>query len=426
MGLAGPTAKYNKYKTLEGSNLNRMLLGGGRRFWLQRNLFPTFPHATTFGTCFHFKVCSMSFSAEGVDLTSPDNTNPKRVGTHNGSFHCDEALGCFMIRLTSKFKDSQIVRSRDPKVLDTLDAVLDVGGVYNPDTDRYDHYQKGFSQVLGHGFDTKLSSAGLVYKHYGMEIVAKELQLEQCHENAVDAIDNGINEYDTELSPKYVNNTNLSSRVSRLNLGWNDPDQSSHKEDQAFQNAMELTGREFLESLRFYVRSWLPARTIVMESLLSRYDADATCQWRNYDLQELLSREWNIFLKIKISWKLHLFELEAELKIDPLIKYVIYQDDRSKSYRIQAVSVAPGNFESQKALPLAWRGMTDDELSKESDIFLVVFLYTSVVSLVVTLSWRGPLLWLEHLCKCDRFGEYLNHLLVFFARSTLIIRCFKY
>lgn len=38
---------------------------------------------------------------------------PKRVGTHNGSFHCDEALGCFMIRLTNKFSDAQIVRTRD-------------------------------------------------------------------------------------------------------------------------------------------------------------------------------------------------------------------------------------------------------------------------------------------------------------------------
>ncbi|KMZ73569.1 hypothetical protein ZOSMA_146G00450 [Zostera marina] len=319
----------------------------------------------------------MSSSTEDVDPTSPDSTNSKRVGTHNGSFHCDEALGCFMIRLTSKFKDSQIVRSRDPKVLDTLDAVLDVGGVYNPDTDRYDHHQKGFSQVLGHGFETKLSSAGLVYKHYGMEIVAKELQLEQCHENvnriyialyknfieSVDAIDNGINEYDTEQSPKYVNNTYLSSRVSRLNLDWTDPDQSSHKEDQAFQKAMELTGREFLESLRFYVRSWLPARTIVMESLKSRYDDDT-------------SGEIMVFKKF-CPWKLHLFELEAELKIDPLIKYVIYKDDRSQSYRIQAVSVAPGKFESRKALPLAWRGMRDDELSNESDIPGCVFVHMS-------------------------------------------------
>lgn len=142
-----------------------MLLGGIRHFWLQRSPVPTLLlHTTTVGTCFAFKVRNMHSSAEGADPNSPNRSNPKRVGTHNGSFHCDEALGCFMIRLTSKFKDSQIVRSRDPKILDTLDAVLDVGGVYDPDTDRYDHHQKGFSQVFGYGFDTKLSSAGLVYK----------------------------------------------------------------------------------------------------------------------------------------------------------------------------------------------------------------------------------------------------------------------
>lgn len=49
-------------------------------------------------------------------------------------------------------------------MLDCLDAVLDVGGVYDPSRDRYDHHQKGFGEVFGHGFSTKLSSAGLVYK----------------------------------------------------------------------------------------------------------------------------------------------------------------------------------------------------------------------------------------------------------------------
>lgn len=42
--------------------------------------------------------------------------------------------------------------------------MLDVGGVYDPETDRYDHHQRGFDQNFGHGFVTKLSSAGLVYK----------------------------------------------------------------------------------------------------------------------------------------------------------------------------------------------------------------------------------------------------------------------
>lgn len=40
----------------------------------------------------------------------------KKVGTHNGSFHCDEVLGCFMIRLTKKFEEAEIIRSRDQKV----------------------------------------------------------------------------------------------------------------------------------------------------------------------------------------------------------------------------------------------------------------------------------------------------------------------
>ncbi|CAN1779255.1 MYG1 exonuclease [Linum perenne] len=267
---------------------------------------------------------------------STASTN-KRVGTHNGTFHCDEALGCFMIRLTKKFSHAEIVRTRDPQVLETLDAVLDVGGVYDPSRDRYDHHQKGFEEVFGHGFSTKLSSAGLVYKHFGKEIIAKELQVEEEHPDvlrlflaiyksfmeAIDAVDNGINRYDTDQPPKYVHNTHLSSRVGRLNLDWIEPDQSSEKENEAFQRAMALAGSEFLD------------------------------------------------------WKLHLFELEEEMKIEPSIKYVLYQDDRSKHWRIQAMAVSPDSFESRKALPAQWRGLRDADLSNEAEIPACVFVHMS-------------------------------------------------
>ncbi|GKU89028.1 hypothetical protein SLEP1_g3223 [Rubroshorea leprosula] len=178
----------------------------------------------------------------------------KRVGTHNGSFDCDEALACFMICLTNKFYGAQIVHTKDPLVLEALDAVVDVGSVYDPSRDLYDHHHKEFEEIFGHGFTTKLSSAGLVYKHYGVEIIAKELQLDQGHPNvnrlflaAIDAVDNGINQYATDESPRYVNNTSLPSRVGRLNLDGVDTDQSSEKEDEAFQHAMTLAGSEFLE-----------------------------------------------------------------------------------------------------------------------------------------------------------------------------------
>lgn len=72
---------------------------------------------------------------------------------------------------------------------------------------------------------------------------------------AVDAIDNGIHQYDTDQPPRYVNNTSLAHRIGRLNLDWIEPDQSSSKEDEAFHRAMELAGSEFLQvSFSFYTR----------------------------------------------------------------------------------------------------------------------------------------------------------------------------
>ncbi|GFS39368.1 metal-dependent protein hydrolase [Actinidia rufa] len=58
-----------------------------------------------------------------------------------------------MIRITNNFSAAEILRTRGPLVLETLDAVLDVGGVYDPSRDSYDHHQKGFKE----GFVTLVS-----------------------------------------------------------------------------------------------------------------------------------------------------------------------------------------------------------------------------------------------------------------------------
>lgn len=62
----------------------------------------------------------------------PARSGPPLAGTHSGSFHCDEALGCFLLQQTAKFGGADIVRSRDPEVLKGLDVIIDVGGVYDP------------------------------------------------------------------------------------------------------------------------------------------------------------------------------------------------------------------------------------------------------------------------------------------------------
>merc|ERR1719189_3003682 len=79
---------------------------------------------------------------------------------------------------------------------------------------------------------TKLSASGLVYKHYGREIVARlsglagddiELAWAEVYNGlleGVDAIDNGIEI--CEGPPRYKQSSDLSSRVSRLNPRWNE------------------------------------------------------------------------------------------------------------------------------------------------------------------------------------------------------------
>ncbi|KAK9839664.1 hypothetical protein WJX81_004487 [Elliptochloris bilobata] len=285
----------------------------------------------------------------------------KRIGTHSGSFHCDEALGCYLLRRTKEFAGAEIVRSRDPEVLRDLDVVIDVGGVYDADSRRFDHHQRGFDETFGLGFSTKLSSAGLVYKHYGREVVASVMGLLPSHADtetvylklyrsfmeALDAIDNGINQFDVDQPPRYVSSTDLSSRVGALNPRWNG-DASAAATDAGFAKAVELTGHEFEEAVDYYSKAWLPARGIVQAAIQQRLEVDSSGEIFRLDTY--------------CPWKDHLYELEHELELPSPLKFCVYQDERERKWRVQAVSVSAGSFQNRRSLPAAWRGLRDAEL----------------------------------------------------------------
>lgn len=300
-----------------------------------------------------------------------------KIGTHSGTFHCDEALGCFLLQQCEQFKDCSIVRSRDPAVLADCDVVIDVGGVYEPDADRFDHHQRGFGEVFGHGFATKLSSAGLVYKHYGRQIIAAHMKLPADHADvetaylqvyrnfieAVDAVDNGVSQYDTDQPAKYLINTTLSARVAHLNPTWNQP-YTDEALDAGFEKAVQLTGAEFLASLQFVSGVWLPAKQIVAAAIQRRHEVDPSGQ--------IIA-----FTQGGVPWKDHLHALEAELGVTTPILYVLYEDEREHKWRLQAVPPAPASFEQRKSLPAAWCGLRDDALSEASGVPGCVFVHAN-------------------------------------------------
>ena len=141
------------------------------------------------------------------------------IGTHSGAFHCDEVAACFMLKQLEPYKSARILRTRDPAVLSTCTLVVDVGDVYDPNTLRFDHHQAAFQGTLGGDFtNVRLSSAGLIYKHYGREVlqrlsgIQEEKTLEWLYTmmyriliEIIDANDNGIAQYKGRQSRPFFN-----------------------------------------------------------------------------------------------------------------------------------------------------------------------------------------------------------------------------
>ncbi|OQS06411.1 hypothetical protein THRCLA_01540 [Thraustotheca clavata] len=287
----------------------------------------------------------------------------KYIGTHNGTFHCDEALAVSMLKLLPRFAAHDILRTRDMNKLEVCEAVVDVGGVYDPKTIRFDHHQKTFTGTMD-GEKTKLSSAGLVYKHFGRDIIQTicdnslsdkvlDIMYQKMYKGFIehiDGIDNGVEVATGEQN--YSITTSLSSRVGYLNTRWNEP-QGDDIVNTRFHEAMKLTVSEFVERVLYYYEAWLPARTIVETALANRFTLHAS--------GEIITLPY-------CPWKSHLYDIEQELLIAGQIKFVLYEDSTGGMWRIQAVNVEDGKFALRLGLPTAWRGHRDDELSSIAGI----------------------------------------------------------
>ncbi|XP_040563826.1 MYG1 protein C27H6.8 [Lepeophtheirus salmonis] len=300
-----------------------------------------------------------------------------KIGTHNGVFHADEVTACMMLKLLPKFKDAEIIRTRDQKILDTCDIVVDVGGVYDHSLSRYDHHQKTFNESLstiieGMPYVTKLSSAGLIYAHYGKEVIGqrlKEINVEETEEvikmvfervykkfiEEIDAGDNGIPTHDGVA--RYDVTTNLASRVSQLKPNWNDIVRDF---DSKFFDAINLVRPEFLDRIDYYAQVWWPARRIVKEAVQKR-------------LQVHESGKIIAFDRDGCPFSEHIYQIEKEEGIE--ILYVIFHDASNDTWRVLAVSVEGDHFNQRLKLKKEWRGLRDGELSEVSGIPGCIFVH---------------------------------------------------
>jgi len=346
-----------------------------------------------------------------ADATSPDakrqkleangNGSSPLIGTHNGHFHADEALAVFLLRLLPTYQSSPLVRTRDPETLSTCHTVVDVGGEYDPPRNRYDHHQREFNEVFP-SHNTKLSSAGLVYKHFGRDIISQQTGLDISSEDVeilyqklyddfiepFDANDNGISIYDSKaltnagVTKQFEDRGfSIASVVNRYNHPHDRADaerpkeQQQEAEDARFLKASAFTGEQFVYELGDKHRSWLPARYVVRKAYDGRHQYDPAGQIMVIP-----------YRKEGVPWSDHLYSLEAEAAKKAgteanqhHVLYVLFPEngEADSKWRIRAVSVEGAGFQNRKDLPDMWKGLRDEELSKVSEIPGGVFIHAS-------------------------------------------------
>lgn len=308
----------------------------------------------------------------------PETGLSKFICTHHGTFHADEAMACAMLKCLPEYASLPILRTRNQVEIERATVVVDVGGAYEPGRHRYDHHQKTFTDTYSDAYKgIKLSSAGLVFKHFGggvVEALCGHLEpkavaaiLAKTYDSLIrelDALDNGVSIAD---EPRYRFCTHLGARIGRLNPSWQEPN-SPDIENARFKEAMQLAAKELCDVVCGYCNGWLPARTIVEEALAKRSDVHPS--------GEIMK------LPRFCPWQEHLFDLEEEAAAagdaskTPLTKYVVFADSRA-GWRVQAAPKTRGSFENRLPLPRAWCGLRDQELSNISGINGCVFVHAS-------------------------------------------------
>lgn len=121
--------------------------------------------------------------------------NPVTLTTHNGGFHADDVFACATLELIleKEGRPFAVSRSRDPELMAQSDIVFDVGGVYDPAHERFDHHQEGGAGKREDGIP--YAAFGLVWKKYGEQLCGSEAvarRIEKHIVEPIDAFDNGI------------------------------------------------------------------------------------------------------------------------------------------------------------------------------------------------------------------------------------------
>jgi uncharacterized UPF0160 family protein len=300
------------------------------------------------------------------------------IVTHSGKFHADDVWAVAVLDIV--FQGCTLVRTRDPKKVMEADFAVDVGGIWDAPTGRFDHHQKGFSGARQSG--VIYASAGLVWKEHGARCVEKIAEAhagymvttEQAQQIA-HAIDHDLVQYldmsDTGAARNAPGGYGLSAVISGFNPTWIDE-----------QQAENVTGSEELR-LRQFRRAMELVKHIITNAVKYRVGSLRAVEQVRH--AERLENGKLLFLKNgALPWS------AVVRKEMPHVLFVISYDATEQRYMLHTVPATTETFEARKDLPASWAGLRDEGFAQVTGVPDAVFCHNALF-IAAAKSYQGIL-----------------------------------
>ncbi len=273
--------------------------------------------------------------------------------THPAPHHADEVFATAML---STLFPVELYRTRNQNIINDTNAIVyDVGGGFEfAGKKRFDHHQRGFTEVRPDG--TKYSSAGLIWREYGAGIVKrvnKSVDDEMVAEIVSKIDDNLIKDIDARDNGQGKKDPNsISSTLASFNTLWNENEYADELFVKACEIASAILEREIKTAVSFAV-----GRKMVGERI---EEADGPIL---------------VLDKFIGGW------LDGVLNSDdPKAKELLFAvyPALSGNWNVQAIPpTAEDTMGQRKSLPEMWRGLNGQEFAEISGVDSAVFCHVA-------------------------------------------------
>lgn len=263
----------------------------------------------------------------------------KLIVTHDGKFHADEVFAVAALLLL--YTDARVVRTRSSKEIQRGDIVVDVGGVYDEEKNRFDHHQIGGAGKRENG--VPYASFGLIWKKFGGKLCKNATIAERVEEVLiipVDANDNGVDLSTPSITG--ISSYEIFDAVRSFVPTWQEGE--SRLED------------NFNEVVRFAKR--------IIEREIQRAQAFVAGARNVRDAYDAAPDKRLIILDGDYSWKDTLSRFPEPL-------YVVHP--QNGTWRLYSVRDNPHLFVNRKDLPRSWAGLREGELVRVTGVADAIF-----------------------------------------------------